>query len=901
MSRRNGCILLMEICTMILVGCSGNPNTSLPNGTPLMAIAANSGTPQSHTINGEFGSPLVAMVNSDGAPASGVTVTFTAPASAAGGTFADTGKNTTTATSNTDGLATSAVFTANGVVGTYVINASTSGASAPATFTLTNTTGAPATINAAAGNSQSTVVDTAFTNPLQVTVLDSGRNPVSNAVVSFAAPATGASCVFTNANNPGSSTAYVSVATTNASGIATSPALTANSIAGAVTITATVAGAAPPATFALTNLPGIPATVTPISGMPQSAIGDQAFSLPLSVKVVDNQNNLIAGVTVTFAAPTTGASGIFSSSSSNTTTATTNASGVATTSGTFTANATAGTYSVNATAAGGSGPPASFSLTNWPVGSQHYSFYLGGQEHIGVAGFYALAGSVVIDPTGGVLAGEQDYNDGNATSGGIASPQPSGDTITGGTLSLGATNEQGTLVLDTNNLNVGVGGVETLGIQFVNSNHALIAQFDGSATSSGSLDLETLPTNLSSGITNGSYAFTLTGLDPSIEAVGYGGVFTISGGTNLQNGLADINDSETGTTAVTGVSWSGTLSPPDTFGRGTITTTLAYAAAYSPTGTSIPIVLNYYVLGPETLRLIDVDTTDTAIGSAYGQGTNSSSASNSSLATSIFGLSGTSYSLSQYGTAGMFTPVSSAATFSGVADDNELSYGVNLPDTSISGTYSIATNGYGNFAISAGVLGDVSTLGLYMTDPKLNLLDPNNTSNGVGGALLLDLDMPLAGGTGLVIPQTDNSTVSFTGNYSFGGQAQAYLTNAGEFDFLANAEMTTGTLKATGLLSDPFLTLGETSATNSDVRYGSIPLADPNNAGRYTMLTTNAPTNPLKVSVKGIAAEKLNVVIYQASGNQLFWLDEDSSDVFFGTLQQQGTFTTVPFAKNVAP
>src|ERR1019366_2472908 len=105
---------------------------------------------------------------------------------------------------------------------------------------------------------------------------------------------------------------------------------------------------------------------------------------------------------------------------------------------------------------------------------------------------------------------------------GVTSPEPSGDTITGGTLTVDGTG-QGTLTLITDNAALGVSGTETLGVQFVNTNHALIVQFDGSATSSGSMDLQTLPSTLS-----GGYAFTLSGVDTSYNSVVAGGVFSIS-------------------------------------------------------------------------------------------------------------------------------------------------------------------------------------------------------------------------------------------------------------------------------------------------------------------------------------------------------------------------------------
>lgn len=63
------------------------------------------------------------------------------------------------------------------------------------------------------------------------------------------------------------------------------------------------------------------------------------------------------------------------------------------------------------------------------------------------------------------------------------------------------------------------------------------------------------------------------------------------------------------------------------------------------------------------------------------------------------------------------------------------------------------------------------------------------------------------------------------------------------------------------------------------------------------MLTTNSTPNPLEIKLKGKAQQPFDVVMYQASGNQFFWLDEDASSVFLGSLQQLGSFTTLPATK----
>jgi subtilisin family serine protease len=115
-------------------------------------------------------------------------------------------------------------------------------------------------------------------------------------------------------------------------------------------------------TLALTvTAPAAGRTITASSGSGQSATLNSAFSLPLQALVRDGSSNPVVGVTVTFSAPTSGASGSFAGFGTIAT-AITNASGIATTP-TFTANGVSGSFNITATVSGASSP-AAFSLTN---------------------------------------------------------------------------------------------------------------------------------------------------------------------------------------------------------------------------------------------------------------------------------------------------------------------------------------------------------------------------------------------------------------------------------------------------------------------------------------------------------------------------------------------------------
>jgi len=863
-----GILGLTVLAAVFLTSC----NSSNFNA-PAESIATTSGTPQSAQLNTTFTSPLVATVTMGGTPVSGAFVTFTAPATGASGTFSN-GTNTETDTTNSSGVVTSSPFTANGVIGANTVTASVAGVTATTNFLLTNTSGPAASISVASGSLQDALINTAFGAPLVAKVVDSNSNPVTGASVTFKAPGTGASGIFS------SNSTTTETDTTNASGMATSSTFTANTTTGGFTVTATVAGVATPANFTLTNITGALISITATSGTPQTATVNSTFAVPLVATVVDGNQNPVAGAVVTFEVPTTGASGTFAGGVN---TATTNASGVAT-SVAFTANGAVGSYTVTATVASGA-EPASFNLTNTPI---TYAFYLSGLEALDedrdVPNYYALAGAVTVDGNGNVLGGEQDYNDGF----GLTSPQPSGDTIAPATnaLVIDPMTGQGTLTLTTNNSNLGVSGVETLGVQFVNLNHALIVQFDGSATSSGSMDTQTL----SSTLNDGNYAFTLTGVDPYYYSVVFGGVFSISNSGTTLAGTFDVDDFGADSTPTLGTPFSGTITGPDNFGRGTIT-------GFNNPGTETPVSLNYYVVGPEAIRIIDVDnydtdsTTDSALGSAFGQGTGTFSAA--SLGPSVFGVQSNSLG-NLYAALGQFSTTPGSGMFAGFGDDNEYDNGVIVPGAEIGGTYTVATNGYGSLTIMPGDLGDISVFGLYMTDPNLNLNDPNNTSTGLGGGLVADLDGFDLNGIGVVTPQTDTSTSSFAGTYAFGGQAFNDFDGdlfGWEFDFVAQGGVKNNALsKVSGLVSDPFFAFGG-NPTGSGVKFQGVATPDGANAGRYTIR--------VGITVPDETPVYVDTVIYQASGDQLFWLDEDPNgeSVFLGPIEQQGTLTGLPALK----
>jgi len=108
--------------------------TNVPG--PPASITATAGTPQSTTVNTAFPTNLAATVQDIyGNPIPGKIVTFDAPTTGPSGTFAG-GVNT--AKTNSSGVATAAVFTANAIDGSYTVTANIGALSTDPGFELTN-------------------------------------------------------------------------------------------------------------------------------------------------------------------------------------------------------------------------------------------------------------------------------------------------------------------------------------------------------------------------------------------------------------------------------------------------------------------------------------------------------------------------------------------------------------------------------------------------------------------------------------------------------------------------------------------------------------------------------------------------------------------------------------------
>ncbi len=546
-----------------------------------------------------------------------------------------------------------------------------------------------------------------------------------------------------------------------------------------------------------------------------------------SVSLTANVNNDSTNAGVDWTCTGEGGCGTFSPTHT--------ASGVTTV---YTAPAAEGTVTITATSTADTTVQASVTISVVPTGTNAmlngtYVFFVQGSD---TTGSYVAAGTIVADGNGNITGGFQDYSDISIAAG--------PDAVTG-TYSIGPTG-RGSITLNVGNTGLPNNGVETFGIALSSATHGLIIQFDGSATSSGTIDAQ-MATALDAASFDGACAFTLQGTDVASQVpYGAGGVLLMNATTGLIT-AGTYYENDGGTTMSAAL--TGTVTAPDTSGRGTVTFSIG------PTFT-------YYAVRGNVLRLVGKDVgTVLAGGNLYGQGAAGVGAAftNASLTGDhVFSeAGGTLYG--PLALAGQFTADGAGNLTAGVADVNN---GGTVTFGSVVGTaaYSIAGDGSGSLTLPAAIdqKGSVSALKIFAVAPGVNLLDPSNPV-GSGGALVLDFD-DAAVGTGMIVPQEQGT---YEGDYTVNLQ---YVATDGEHDWV-------GTLTAAGAALTGTVDINDAGLTSAGVPFTGTLGADTANMGRWTgSFTAGGTTHSIRY--------------YQANTSAFLFIDADTLDVGIGIVQR---------------
>jgi hypothetical protein len=291
-------------------------------------------------------------------------------------------------------------------------------------------------------------------------------------------------------------------------------------------------------------------------------------------------------------------------------------------------------------------------------------------------GAYQVAGVFTADGSGNITGGEQIYSD---------QPLVATDQISasGSSYSIGS-DGRGTITLNTGDTSIGVNGVETFSVALLGGTQGSVTQFDASASSSGTLDLQT-STSANTPLASG-YAFVTSGVEFAYTKapLGIGGVFNIDSPNTISGAgsVVDINDNGTLTT---GATLTGNVANPDSFGKAVVNLTLNSGAFLTYVG---------FTIDDTHVKLIEKDrctgcTYGTTAGVAYAQGSSTGTFTNASFNTTVvygnegFSTVGTS-TLLPTAYAGLFTADGIGDITAGYTDENQ--FGTLIRDT-LSGSY----------------------------------------------------------------------------------------------------------------------------------------------------------------------------------------------------------------------
>jgi hypothetical protein len=558
--------------------------------------------------------------------------------------------------------------------------------------------------------------------------------------------------------------------------------------------------------------------------------------------------------------------------------------------------------------------------------AQQYAFVLGAGN-----GGWGVAGSVTLDGLGNVLGGEADWETNGG--GGQLVVIPTSTPGSASFYTLDATGH-GTLSLDLS------GDVETHGITATSNSHLVIAeedQFNGYTIGApGSMDLQTAGPAFAGSQVSGGYSFTLSGYSGAMgENASWGGIFiadgtaTATNAGNITGGIFDENVGNDGggtgynsevTSPAAGLPFTGTYTAPDANGRGIITLSSSPdtfgACGAAPLLTCTQYA--YYLVTPEVLRLAVITNTGNAgnAGSAFGQGSlataanDTTSALSGSFIFSYFGFGDNNNGGDSSAGAGQLTTDANGNVTGGIMDFNTEDGGAPTPtivttDIPLAGsTYTISGSPRGTLTTPSGQIYNV-----YLTDPNLNLLDPNNP-DGTGGALLFEANNASATTTygnaiGLAIPQSVPAPAALTGSYAILLSQQSNLggccSSDGGFtgDFIVSSA-TPDTFSGEG----DFQSTGTNNAGQCCSTLTTGPLtgtftADSTNPGHFTGTITTTPAFPFGIG--GATPGTESVDFFVANGSQGFIVETDTLAPIFGAVEAQATITGAAAVKRPRP
>jgi hypothetical protein len=232
-----------------------------------------------------------------------------------------------------------------------------------------------------------------------------------------------------------------------------------------------------------------------------------------------------------------------------------------------------------------------------------YVFSISGQDLNGYS--YAALGTFTANGSGGITGGSIDMNDAEFAGESVA-PLTDSTVSNNGFYSVGVDGRgQATLGVPADPFASGTNDHVVLDFVLQSSSQGLVTEFDGNATGSGTLDLQ------SSGVTpSGTYAFLFSGA-AGTSAFATAGNFTVGSGGTITAGLEDFNTAGVPyTNSGAGYTVSGSVVAVSS---STPATTLTTGSTY---GT---LTFDVYPISSTQLKFIETDTVATLSGDAFAE------------------------------------------------------------------------------------------------------------------------------------------------------------------------------------------------------------------------------------------------------------------------------------------
>jgi len=390
----------------------------------------------------------------------------------------------------------------------------------------------------------------------------------------------------------------------------------------------------------------------------------------------------------------------------------------------------------------------------------------------------------------------------------------------------------------------------TLDFVLSSGQHALVTEFDGNGSGSGTLDLQSSPAQ-----TAGTYVFNLAGISGVSVTTGAGiplatvGSITLDASGNA-TGVQDLNNNSAYSAL--------TIASPSVVTVGTSPT----AAALVTSGGTFNF--DVYAIDSTHFKLIETDAAPILVGDVFSQG--SASFPSGELAFTMAGVD-LAAGPGPLAVGGMMNSNGSSTLSNGVEDFN---------DAGVSNITSTSTT---PLAFTAGI--SLSGTGRYLVTFNIGFENGNNGNTTVpytfaaypstGGTQLLEIDgLGITGGA--AYPQTSTSFASGQGY----GLNLTGSNSTSEEDDIAEFTNTNNALK--GLID-----MNDAGGTQPPQNFTGTYAADSTNAGR-ALITSSA----------------FNLTSYTLDGTNSIFIEYDNNQVGLGSIGQQASAAQGAIASRLA-